>query len=126
MKAYATPAARPATASTTTPTSTVRPLQRVAVGTAARIGLIAGGLVWVLAALVAFTFDLFGINLWLTIIEGRWVSSPGWEGLPAFMASFGGLVLSTAGVVLFGALAGALTAWFYNLTVPDPVEDFED
>jgi hypothetical protein len=125
MKAYANPAASRTTepGATAVPASTARPLERLAVGAAARIGAIAGGLIWVLGAAVATAFDLFGVDLWRTVIEGRWVASRGWESLPVFMANFGGLVLGTLGVVLFGTLAGALTAWIYNLTVPSPPID---
>ncbi|HET9493013.1 MAG TPA: hypothetical protein VFR15_02160 [Chloroflexia bacterium] len=131
MNAYANPKAGPTTgttgttgtAGTTASVTTVRPLERIAVGAAARIGAIAGGLIWVLGAAVATAFDLFSVDLWRTVIEGRWVASPGWESLPVFMENFGGLVLGTLGVILFGTLVGALTAWIYNLTVPSPPID---
>ena len=125
MKAYANPAASRTTepGATAVPASTARPLERLAVGAVARIGAIAGGLIWVLGAAVATAFDLFGVDLWRTVIEGRWVASPGWESLPVFMENFGGLVLGTLGVILFGTLVGALTAWIYNLTVPSPPID---
>jgi hypothetical protein len=125
MKAYANPAAsrtaKPGDAAA--PASAARTLEHVAGGTAARLGAIAGGLIWVLGAIVATVFDLFSINLWHTVIEGRWVASPGWESLAVFMANFGGLVIGAVGVILFGALAGALTAWIYNLTAPTPAPD---
>jgi hypothetical protein len=134
MKAYANQAAGPTTGATgtsgataatgiTASVSTARPLERIIVGAAARVGAIAGGLIWVLGAAVATAFDLFGVDLWRTVIEGRWVASPGWESLPVFMANFGGLVLGALGVILFGTLVGALTAWIYNLTVPPPPID---
>lgn len=125
MKAYANPAASRTTepGATAVPASTARPLERIAVGAVARIGAIAGGLIWVLGAAVATAFDLFSVDLWRTVIEGRWVASPGWESLPVFMENFGGLVLGTLGVILFGTLVGALTAWIYNLTVPSPPID---
>jgi len=123
MKAYAKPAigAAPAPA----PTSAATPLQHIAVGAAARLGAIACGLAWLFAALAAFAFDLFGINLWLTVLEARWVTTSGWESFPVLIAEFGGLVTGVAGAVLLGALLGALTAWLYNLTVAAPVEDFD-
>jgi hypothetical protein len=133
MKAYANPAAGkpavPSTPATPIPRAsavTTRPLERVAVGAATRLGAIGFALTWALGGGVAFVVSLFGVDLWLTIIQGDWAYTDGWESLPVYMAQFGGLVVGAAGVALLGALIGALTAWVYNLTVPEPIDDFED
>jgi hypothetical protein len=122
MKAYANPAAGASSAPLPLPVTTTTPLQRIAVGAAARLGAIAAGLLWLFAGLSAFVFDLFGVNLWLTVLNARWVPSAGWDSLPVFMAQFGGLITGVAGAILLGGLLGSLTAWVYNFTVPSPEE----
>jgi hypothetical protein len=105
MKTYANPVAdrttNPGVAAA--PASPARTLERIAPATAARLGAIAGGLIWLFDALITFVFDLFGINLWLTVIEARWMPSEGWESLPVSLAEFGGLVVGTASAILAGA-----------------------
>ena len=113
MKAYANP-----TMGAPASTRTAGTLEHIAVGAATRIGAYAGGLAWAIGGLTAFLFDLFGINLWSSIMEAQWVASAGWISLSVFMAQFGGLVLGVAAAVLVGGLIGALTAWLYNLTAP--------
>ena len=124
MKAYAHTHVGAPTRPIDTGAATPRPLEHIAAGTASRLGAIAGGLVWLFGGLAAFAFDLFGINLWLTVFEARWVATGGWDSLPAFMGQFGGLVMGVVGASLLGGLLGALTAWIYNITTA-PAEEYD-
>jgi hypothetical protein len=125
MKAYANPPVRTTTRTTVTAPAAARPLEHIAVSAAARLGAIACGLAWLFAAFAAFVFDVFGVNLWLTVFQARWVTTSGWESLPVFMAEFGGLVTGVLGATLLGGLVGALTAWTYNFTTA-PAEEYDD
>lgn len=111
MKAYADP--------TMTTTPAVVRTTRVEIGSAIKMGTIVAGLIWLFGGLINFGFNLFGIDLFASIMQAQWVTgAAGFTTFEAFIAPFGAFLLGFVAALVVGAIVAVFAAWIYNLLTP--------
>jgi hypothetical protein len=112
MKAYADPSMIVAPRTVTSAT-------HIALGSAVKLGTVLAGLIWVFGALFNFGFNLFGVDLFASIMQAQWVTgAAGFTTLDVFIAPFGAFLLGLVTALAVGAIVAVCTAWIYNLLTP--------